>query len=85
MPRKKKPSMLSAEEFADALRDNPAFSQVIEQAYIAYVQTGGIRNAVTISVGGAEYEGLQTLAGFINAADASLYRAKNNGRNRVGF
>jgi diguanylate cyclase (GGDEF)-like protein len=39
--------------------------------------------AVEISIGVAEYDGIETPAQTVNRADAALYRAKREGRNRV--
>jgi diguanylate cyclase (GGDEF)-like protein len=41
---------------------------------------------VTVSIGGAVYpDQSRTKTGLFNAADAALYRAKNDGKNRVAF
>lgn len=41
------------------------------------------RPSPTVSVGVAERQGDETLAGLLRRADAALYRAKHEGRNRV--
>ena len=38
---------------------------------------------ITVSIGVAEFTGLDTLDRCINRADKALYRAKTDGRNRV--
>lgn len=55
-----------------------------EQRYTPETVTAPLR--VTVSVGGAVYpDQSRTKTGLFNAADAALYRAKNEGKNRVAF
>lgn len=44
---------------------------------------GDIYGKVTVSLGVCTYDGSGTAADLIDGADQALYRAKNNGRNRV--
>ncbi|MCK5418439.1 MAG: diguanylate cyclase, partial [Desulfobacterales bacterium] len=41
--------------------------------------------SVTVSIGVAQYETGEKLDTFIKRADANLYAAKNEGKNRIGF
>ena len=45
--------------------------------------TGQVYGAVTVSVGVARYRLGESLESFVTRADQALYRAKNEGRNRV--
>jgi diguanylate cyclase (GGDEF)-like protein len=47
------------------------------------LQTDSGTVTLTLCLGISEYDGIETLDQTINRADAALYRAKNDGRNRV--
>ena len=47
--------------------------------------TGQVYGAVTVSIGVARYQPGEPLESFITRADQALYRAKNDGRNRVAM
>lgn len=64
----------SARELAEELR------QLVAQQHIDW-ETGAI--TVTVSIGVAEFLAEQATAPLLNRADAALYRAKDEGRNRV--
>ena len=57
---------------------------VAEQRYVPESAPAPLR--VTVSVGGAVYpDQSRTKTGLFNAADAALYRAKGEGKNRIAF
>jgi len=79
------------EEFAVLLPEASLLNtfQVAERLRVAAIETefgkmGGVAlPPVTVSVGVAEMQSGDTLSALIAAAEAALYRAKFNGRNRV--
>lgn len=62
---------------ANSLRQAIANKEVINRS------TGDKLGRITISVGAAEYRKGEKTTDFLDRADKALYRAKNNGRNRV--
>jgi two-component system cell cycle response regulator len=82
---------VGGEEFAVLLPDTPIFEavQVAEKlrssVAASIVTIGGVDHHVTVSVGVAcsSYSRLRDTQEVYRAADAALYRAKENGRNRV--
>lgn len=81
------------EEFAVILPDTVFFNaretaEKIRQAVLNLnlPQADCEKSCVTLSLGGATYAGqFKSVDAFVDAADTALYRAKNNGRNRVEF
>lgn len=47
------------------------------------IEVGELRLDVRVSVGVAQHQGDENIASLMQRADAALYQAKNNGRNRV--
>ena len=47
--------------------------------------TVDLNSGVTVSVGMSQYKPNQMITDFIASSDKALYRAKNNGRNRIEF
>lgn len=66
-----------AEKVANSLRIAVASKEVINRS------TGEKLGKITMSIGVAEYNFNETSNALIERADAALYTAKNNGRNRV--
>jgi diguanylate cyclase len=67
----------AALKVADALRRNVENKDVVNKSNQAHL------GQITLSVGVATYEKKEGIADFISRADAALYRAKKDGRNRV--
>jgi len=57
--------------------------QAIEQKEIINRSTGKQLGRITVSIGAAQYYGLEDVEGLITRADRALYKAKNKGRNQV--
>ena len=86
------PARFGGEEFAIIL---PQTSLAAAQTVAEHIRQGLMRRkvvgrdksrdygSVTISFGAAEYRPGEPLATFVDRADAALYRAKRDGRNRV--
>jgi diguanylate cyclase len=70
-------SMDNALRVAEMLRRTVEHKEVINRANQEKL------GQITISVGVAQYRAGESLESFIERADAALYRAKQNGRNRV--
>lgn len=67
-------SLQQAAEVAETLRSN------IERHDFGLPQPG---QAITVSLGVAQYQDTETESAFFGRADSALYQAKNGGRNRV--
>ncbi|MHB1491607.1 MAG: GGDEF domain-containing protein, partial [Cellulomonas sp.] len=67
------------EEFALALPgcDLPEALEVLERL------RASVRDGQTVSAGLARWDGTETIEALMSRADAGLYRAKNDGRNRT--
>ena len=69
-------SALAAEMVAERIRHAVAAAEFIPE---------GVREPLTVSIGGAAYERPTGFADLFRLADKQLYRAKADGRNRVAF
>ncbi len=81
------------EEFVVLLPDTTASeARIIAERLRERIRNQPIKNIkgkrlplLTVSIGMAELESTQDMMSFVDAADAALYRAKNNGRNCVAI
>lgn len=71
---------MKAGTFADSL-----YNRICSSVFDARMETRSGALSVTVSVGVAIATGDDTVDGLLSAADAALYRAKAEGRNRVVF
>ena len=55
----------------------------VESKKLVKKSTGDILGVITISIGVAQYDMNESVESFVQRADACLYAAKRNGRNRV--
>lgn len=69
--------LTAAVKVANNLRERIANKEIINRANNEHM------GQITISCGAAEYQPGESIDGFIKRADEALYKAKNNGRNRV--
>lgn len=69
--------LMDAEKVANILRGALATKQIKKRS------TNETLGVITVSIGAAEYCPGEDLESFIGRADAGLYRAKDEGRNRV--
>jgi diguanylate cyclase (GGDEF)-like protein len=77
--------LLPGADLEEAQRTAERLRQVVaEQRFLPEGVAAPLR--VTVSIGGAVYpDQSRTRTGLFNAADTALYRAKNEGKNRVAF
>lgn len=80
---------LGGEEFGVFLRDvdlegaTDAGERIRQAINALYVQSDGIAQRLSVSIGGATFDGRITFAELFRVADRRLYDAKRSGRNRV--
>ncbi len=83
---------IGGEEFAVILPDTPLLGAVtvaentrasISRLKLERKGKAEKLEAITISIGAAQYRQGESLEAFVNRADQALYHAKNSGRNRV--
>jgi diguanylate cyclase len=86
------PARYGGEEFAlllvnapfdVALRRGDALREALASNYLRNKSTGDVYGQITVSVGVAKYRATDSIESFISRADAALYQAKTEGRNRV--
>jgi len=70
-------ALQSACDLADQIRRSVESKKVVKKA------TGELLGRITMSIGAAEYRPGESLQDLIRRADAALYTAKRQGRNRV--
>jgi diguanylate cyclase (GGDEF)-like protein len=81
---------LGGEEFACVIPGNASDAAVVAERLRAAFQTAGVVIAgheigATVSIGVATASPPVSLDALLSCADAALYRAKHNGRNRIEF
>lgn len=86
------PARYGGEEFAlllvnapfdAALRRADQLREALASNYLRNVASGDVYGQITVSVGVSRFRANDTLDSFVGRADAALYRAKSDGRNRV--
>jgi diguanylate cyclase len=69
--------------FDAAMRRADLLREALASNYLRNKATGDLYGQVTVSIGVAKFRMTDNVESFIGRADAALYQAKNNGRNRV--
>ena len=86
------PARYGGEEFAllllnapfdTALRRADQLREALASNYLRNIATGDVYGQITVSVGVARFRATDTVETFVGRADAALYQAKSDGRNRV--
>jgi diguanylate cyclase len=86
------PARYGGEEFAlllvnapfdAALRRADQLREALASNYLRNVSSGDVYGQITVSVGVSRFRATDTMESFVGRADAALYEAKSNGRNRV--
>jgi diguanylate cyclase len=86
------PARYGGEEFALLLLNAPLdaalhradqLREALASNYLRNKATGDVYGQITVSVGVARFRATDTAETFIARADAALYQAKSDGRNRV--
>jgi diguanylate cyclase len=75
--------ILPQTDLAGAKRVGDQIRKSIESKRIRLKSSGQTLGAITLSIGGTQYNPGEALATLIERADQGLYRAKNEGRNRT--
>jgi diguanylate cyclase len=86
------PARYGGEEFALLLVDAPLdaalkradqLREAMASNYLRNVASGDVYGQITVSVGVSRFRATDTVESFVSRADAALYQAKSDGRNRV--
>jgi diguanylate cyclase len=75
--------VLPQTELADAVRLAGQLRSRVESKRLVKKSNGDILGTITISIGVAQYDMKEPIENLVQRADACLYAAKRNGRNRV--
>jgi diguanylate cyclase len=75
--------VLPQTELADAVRLAGQLRSRVESKRLVKKSNGDILGTITISIGVAQYDMKESIESLVQRADACLYAAKRNGRNRV--
>jgi diguanylate cyclase len=75
--------VLPQTELADAVRLAGQIRSRVESKRLVKKSNGDILGTITISIGVAQYDMKEPIENLVQRADACLYAAKRNGRNRV--
>ena len=66
-----------------ALRRADQLREALASNYLRNVASGDVYGQITVSVGVSRFRATDTVESFVGRADAALYQAKSDGRNRV--
>ena len=75
--------VLPQTELTDAVRLAGQLRSRVESKRLVKKSNGDILGTITISIGVAQYDMKESIESLVQRADACLYAAKRNGRNRV--
>lgn len=75
--------LLPATPLRDAVAQGESLREALARRRVSLRANAEPIGAVTVSIGAARYEPGESVGRWIERADAALYRAKENGRNRV--